>query len=496
MQKKKKSKKIRKNNKFTLENIIDVEIKKNSIRKTFTKEQIDYSNIIAKKKFFEHEDLTHIPFVTIDGKNARDFDDAVWASNEKKNLEFKVAIADVSFFIKKNDPLDKEAKKRGNSFYFPNKVIPMIPKVLSDNICSLVPNERRACIVIHFKVDHSGKLMFSNIQRAVIKTIARLNYEEVDEYLINKKKKYIYTKVIDNLFFVYSALNKISNHRGKINILRSEFVLVQKKNQKQFSIKEKKKMLSEKIIEELMIYTNATIAELLKKKKKLNPYRNHEKPNKEKLEKLKIILKQNNINLSLENVEANEFRTILENNNSKVINELILKSQSKANYQIKSIGHFGLALENYTHFTSPIRRYADILVHRALLDDSFNEERIENLLIYLTDQEKKSENIERNILAKACCLFINKNKIKKLTGHIDGFIESGIFVIADTLPLSCFIKFSSIGNDFYTFDHNEYVVSGQKTGIIFKVGDRVSFKIKSSNSKTGKILGNSLKKLE
>lgn len=269
MQKKKKSKKIRKNNKFTLENIIDVEIKKNSIRKTFTKEQIDYSNIIAKKKFFEHEDLTHIPFVTIDGKNARDFDDAVWASNEKKNLEFKVAIADVSFFIKKNDPLDKEAKKRGNSFYFPNKVIPMIPKVLSDNICSLVPNERRACIVIHFKVDHSGKLMFSNIQRAVIKTIARLNYEEVDEYLINKKKKYIYTKVIDNLFFVYSALNKISNHRGKINILRSEFVLVQKKNQKQFSIKEKKKMLSEKIIEELMIYTNATIAELLKKKKKI-----------------------------------------------------------------------------------------------------------------------------------------------------------------------------------------------------------------------------------
>ncbi len=488
-------------NTYSLQSIINKEIKYNHLSESFSTELLKYAEKTAKKEISHHEDFTHLPFVTIDGKFSKDFDDAVYVKVNSKDIDIYVAIADVSYFIRKDDVIDVEAKKRANSFYFPDRVLPMLPEIISNDICSLIPNKNRACLMVRSNIDSNGKVNFCEIKRVRIRSIARLNYEDVENY-INKKKEFSKNigNLINDLYKVFKILKNKSKLRFKLNFNPETFYIDTQGSK--FKIKKNTPMISEKIIEELMIHTNTTVAKFILSEKINSNFRNHDEPTNEKINRLSLFCNQNSIHFSPQKkiLQKDIFNIFDENKiDSKIFIDFILKSQSKASYNIKNRGHFGLALNEYTHFTSPIRRYSDLMVHRDILRHIYKEEETTKegwICDHLTDQEKKSEKIERNILSKACCLILKKQKKKTYTGHIDGFIETGVFVKAYELPFYAFQRFDSMKDDFYILDETEQFAVGKKNGFLFKLGQKVSFKLKVVNSSNGKILINGLKKRE
>ncbi len=472
----------------SLSGIIEDEIKINSLRQGFPKSLNSHLDKILIKKTPYHKDFTGIPFVTIDGEDSKDFDDAVWSEKKENITTIMVAISDVSFFIEKNDPFDLEAKKRGNSFYFPDRVIPMFPEEISNNICSLVPKKKRACVVVEIKIENL-KIINFKIHRAIIISVARLTYNEVDEIYFKKQIKNQNFGLIENLFQSYEILRKKSEIRNKINFITDEFQIIREiKND--FFFKKKKNLTSYKLIEEFMILANETVAKYLKINKLNSIYRNHEKPKDEKIKELKKILKDNNLYQNEQFKNQKDFNDIIFklNKNNFFLNDALLRTQAKAYYGNINHGHFGLGLNYYTHFTSPIRRYSDLNVHRDLIDYFFNKKRNnydESLSEHLTYQEKKSDMIERNIIEKACSLYIKNNKKKYFTGIVDGIESFGIFIKAIELPFSCLVRVKH---------HQTNDIQKQKKfKNDFKIGQKVSFKIKRNNIKSGKILAENLK---
>ena len=510
MQKRKHKRNQKKNNfnskfQYDLDTIIESEIKKNLLRTDFPKNITTKDQLSKISKSSDHHDYTHIPFITIDGEDSKDFDDAVFAIKKKGCIEIMVAIADVSFFVKQNDPIDIEAKKRGNSYYFPNKVIPMLPESLSNDACSLVPNKERLCIIVSAKIDILGKIISSKIIRGIIRSRARLTYKEVESYIKKKcTKKEDYHETLKNLELAYLVLSKKSKNRGKIDFDLEDYKIVKSKDSSSFNFLKNKSYTSEKIIEELMVFANNIVASYFAKKKKKSLYRNHEKPSEEKLVKLKNFLRLIGINFNFNGiVNQDDFLNILkesEHKQFKTIKEMILRTQSKAYYHYKNVGHFGLALEDYTHFTSPIRRYSDLIIHRNISNHILNKNNkdkdnkndndlniTDSLCTHLLEQEKKGELIERSIRDKACCLYLKKIKQKKFTGSIDGLTEFGIFVKADELPFSGLIRLNNLHDDFYSYDSKKICIVGRNYGRLFKIGQKVSFSIKSTNISKGQI---------
>ncbi len=481
---------MKKKNKYnlTLSEIIEDEIKQNSLRREFPKSFKSHFSKIENKKITYHKDFTNIPFVTIDGEDSKDFDDAVWSITNDDMTTIMVAISDVSFFIEKGDPLDIEAKKRGNSFYFPDRVIPMFPEIISNNICSLVPEKERACLVIEVKIK-DFKIFSFNIHRARIISVARLTYNKVDEIYFKRITEHKNFVLIENLFKGYKTLEKMSVSRNKINFITEEFQIIKEINN-DFFFRKKKRLESYKLIEEFMVLANETVAKYLKINKLNSIFRNHEKPKEEKIKELKKILKENELYDNENFKDQQDFNNILNKIREKknFINDALLRTQAKAYYGNKNCGHFGLGLDYYTHFTSPIRRYSDLDVHRDIIDFFFEKKRNTreiSLSEHLTSQEKKSDLIERSIIEKACCLFIKNKKKKFFTGVIDGIESFGIFIKAIELPFSCLVRTK------HRFEN--LIEEKRKNENDFKIGQKVSFKIKRNNIKSGKILGEKLK---
>ena len=478
-------KKKKQNKEINISNIIDSEIKGNSIRQGFSKGIQAYSQRFDKLNYKNHKDMTHIPFVTIDGENSKDFDDAVFADVNNKEITIMVAIADVSFFVKKGDPIDIEAKKRGNSFYFPDRVIPMLPEILSNKICSLIPNQVRASIVCEIILKNT-KIIKYKFHRAKILSKARLTYKEVDEIHKNIKKNKI-SKLVNNLFKALETLKKASEIRGKIEFKVKEYE-VNFINDKDFNFEEKENFESYRLIEEFMVLANNVVANYLNSNGVKSAYRNHEKPKDEKIKELKKSLKVRNIKETKDFKAQEDFNFFLKQTFSKktsFINDLMLRAQSKAYYDVKNIGHFGLGLSHYTHFTSPIRRYSDLLVHRDLIEIIFNKKLNVNkkeVMDHLTLQEKKSDELERKINDRLCSIYIKNNKKKFFTGIVDGIESFGIFIKAIELPFSALARFGK-------FHNNE-------GNINYKFGQIVSFKIIRNNIRNGKILAGNVKILD
>ncbi len=465
--------------------IIENEIKENSLRQYFPKSiQVEIDKL-KKIKLLNHKDFTKIPFVTIDGKDSKDFDDAVWSETQEGITKIMVAISDVSFYVKKNDPIDIEAKKRGNSFYFPDRVIPMLPKEISNDICSLIPNEERACVIVEINIKNF-KVMSFNIHRAKIISIARLTYSKVDEIHKSNLKNDRLFSLIKNLFNSYKVLKKISENREKINFSTSEFEIIDQSD-KDFYLKKKKRLQSYGLIEEFMILANENVARFLKRNKLNTIFRNHEKPKNEKIKELKNVLTQNNIYNNESFNYQKDFNKILKiiKENNFFLNESLLRTQSKAYYSEKNIGHFGLGLDFYTHFTSPIRRYSDLHVHRDLMNFFFDGKKNKqepNLYEHLTLQEKKSDHMERKILERACSLYLKNQKQKHFVGVIDGIEKFGIFIRAIDLPFSCLVR-----NKYRGFNDNKFLEKK------FRIGQVVTFKIKKNDVMSGKILADNVK---
>ncbi len=471
-------KKIKKNKATNFSNLIDNEIRNNSLRQGFSKGIKNHIEQIRFKKSDFHEDFTHIPFITIDGHDSKDFDDAVWSENTEGRSKIMVAIADVSFFVEENDPVDIEAKKRGNSFYFPDRVIPMLPEELSNDLCSLVPNENRKSIIVEIDLV-DGVFKSFKLHRGEIKSVARLTYTEVERIYLNEDSKNEFYELVFNLFSSFKIINEKSRLREKIEFNSNDYEIVLNDSDS-FQLKKKIKLKSYNLIEEFMVLTNYVIANFLKKNNVSSIFRNHQKPSNEKVKPLKQLIRSLNINHLGTLQSQKDFNKLINTFNKmrkSFLNDFLLKAQNRAFYSTKNEGHFGLSLDNYLHFTSPIRRYSDLIVHRDLINFYFKRTKKigSEISEHLNIQEKKADLIERTILDKACGLYMQKFKKKEFTGFVDAIESFGIFIKAVEYPFSGLFR--------YRFNRINKCVDKK-----FIIGQLVKFKIKKINKFNGKIL--------
>ncbi|HBM90585.1 MAG TPA: ribonuclease R, partial [Rhodospirillaceae bacterium] len=320
-------------------------------------------------------DLRDIPFVTIDGPDSQDFDDAVFAEKDGKGWHVMIAIADVAHYVRAGGALDREAYLRGNSTYFPDRVVPMLPETLSNDLCSLRPNEDRACMAVHIWLNAAGEMKRWKFVRGVMKSKARLTYEQVQAAKDgdpDETTKPLIKDVIEPLYGAYACLTKARLKRGTLELDLPERKVEIAKNGTVKSISVRERLDSHRLIEELMIAANVAAAAQLEGKSGTCLYRVHDKPTEMKLDGLRDFLDTIGISLvPARQLHPRLLTQILENvagsDHAQIVNEVVLRAQTKATYTPDNIGHFGLALAKYAHFTSPIRRYADLIVHRGLI---------------------------------------------------------------------------------------------------------------------------------
>lgn len=452
-------------------------------------------------------DLRDIPFVTIDGEDARDFDDAVWAEQDKSfpgHWHLMVAIADVSYYVRHLSPLDKEAFKRGNSVYFPDQVIPMLPEKLSNDLCSLNPNEPKACFAVHLWIDDKGKLKKHKFVRGLMTSIARLTYEEVEEALLGKpseKLAPLMDKVITPLYEAYKILRKNREKRGALNIQSQEKQIILEQN-KVIDIVPRKELTSHNLIEEFMITANIAAAKALTKTQTNGLYRTHDKPREERVENLKKVLYDLKLktprSLQLDGKVFNDILKSTSNSpHSFMINELVLRTQSQAQYTVNNIGHFGLALKHYSHFTSPIRRYSDLVVHRALIkalglgDDGYIEETDEALTEvgeHLCVTERRADSAERETTERYLAHYFEPKIDEIFMGRIISVIQFGLFVHLDDSAAEGFIPVRSLKDDYYEYMPDNHQFKGRRTRKIISLGDKATVKLKEANKWSGGLL--------
>lgn len=453
-------------------------------------------------------DLRHIPFVTIDGADAKDFDDAVWAEkdlneNNPDGYHIMVGIADVSWYVRCETALDKDAQLRGNSTYFPDRVLPMLPFELSNGVCSLRPNEDRAALVCEIWIDKLGKKKKHRFVRALIKSQRRLTYPEVEDAIQGRVPIQGLEKEIESLKDVYILLKKQRHKRGVIEIDVPEQQVELNKEGKIISIHPREMLSSMHLIEELMILANVAAAETLEEKHMPTMYRVHDRPSEEKLMTLNNFLKSIKMlkkPLS-ETAEPKDFNSILQKaratDKNFAINEFVLRSQSQACYSSENIGHFGLALLKYAHFTSPIRRYADLMVHRALIDalklgeGGLSEECINNfdyIAKHISQTERKSASAEQDAIDRYIAGYLKDKENKNFKVRISSITNFGLFVRLESFGADGFIPMRYLGGDYYDYDEHAQTLVGRATGKKFQVGEVIYATLKEVSPLTGGLL--------
>lgn len=452
------------------------------------------------------KDLQSIPFVTIDGADAKDFDDAVWAEKDKSGWHVMVGIADVSWYVRPDSELDKEAFRRGNSTYFPDRVIPMLPFALSNGVCSLNPNEPRGALVCEVWLDKDGKKKRHKFYRALIRSVARLTYDEVQGVIDNTRKLDIN---LDALISVYKLLEKQRQHRGtlELDVPERQVVLDKKGNVKEVHLREQNDAM--KLIEELMILANVSAAETLTELGQGTLYRVHDHPSNEKIETLNTYLKTLNKKTISTSALPRDFNAILKNfgKQNYVLNNLILRTQAQAVYSPENIGHFGLALEKYTHFTAPIRRYSDLLVHRLLVsglklgEGGITPEQIKNmeqLAEHISVTERQSANAEQNATDRYLASSMQDKIGQAFTGRISSVTAFGLFIMVDGTQADGFVPFRAMHGDYFKYDEKRTRLVGKHSGKTYQLGDNVSVILCECAPATGGLvfkLANSDKKL-
>ena len=453
-------------------------------------------------------DLRSTSLVTIDGENAKDFDDAVYAEklSSKKGWRILVAIADVSHYVKLNSYLDQEAKDRGNSVYLPNLVIPMLPEKLSNNLCSLKPNVDRLCLTVEIILNNKGVKQSHKFFQSIINSKQRLTYKQVEDVInkgIGSDLDTNILKVINCLHEVYQLLDKLRTNRGALNLNLPEKTIIFNKKNWPVNIKKVYGMTSNKIIEEFMILANVAAAEEINKSSQNTVYRVHEQPSEEKYKTLIDIIGQPLANILIGKVpHPSLMNKILEQTKETVdyelINQSILRCQSQARYDTKNYSHFGLALKNYVHFTSPIRRYADLLIHRQIIkiitqkgsnkiNESIDETEIKSLCEHISNTERTAINAERTTIDRLISLLYQDKVNKTVTGSIISVHKFGIFVSIDDGIAEALLPIRELPYDWYDFDPTKQVLLGKSSGYFFKTGMELTVKITEVVPITGSI---------
>ena len=488
-------------------------VKEHDLKNDF---DINIKNEIEKLDIIDtnsRADLRTISLVTIDGEDAKDFDDAVYAEqlSKKEGWRILVSIADVSFFVKANSYLDKEARHRGNSVYLPNYVIPMLPEELSNNLCSLKPDQDRACLTVEIILDNNGQKKSHSFFRSIINSKKRLTYNEVEDVIkskfLNQDFESNILTVIKSLHNVYKILEGLREKRGALNLeLPEKKILFDEEGWPQ-DVKKIYGVTSNKIIEELMILANVAAAEEINKVANQSIYRSHEPPSQEKYKSLIDLIGKPLSNILIGKVPHPSLmnKILSESKGSpeyETVNQSILRSQSQAKYENKNKSHFGLALKNYVHFTSPIRRYADLLVHRQIIEIINNNnvlsknkqlfQHIENndiksICDHISNTERKSIVAERKTIDRYISLLYQKKINEIVDCSITSIHKFGVFVSIDGGIADALLPIRELPNDWYNYDQVKQTLIGERSGSKFYIGMQLKVKIIEVVPLTGSI---------
>lgn len=479
-----------------------IAIESHGIPSAFSPEALDEAARAKPVEMKGRVDLRHLPLVTIDGPDARDFDDAVFAEKDGNGWHLVVAIADVAHYVRGGSALDKDAYARGNSTYFPDRVVPMLPEALSNDLCSLMPHKDRACMAAHLWIDEEGELTKWKFVRGVMKSRARLTYEQVQAARDGKPDattKPLEKDVIAPLYGAFACLMAARLKRGTLDLDLPERKVDLNDDGTVRAIKVRERLDSHKLIEEFMILANVAAAAQLEGKGGLCLYRVHDKPSEVKLDSLRDFLNSLGINLAASSeMHPRVLTHILElaakTPHAPVVNEVMLRSQAQAVYSHENIGHFGLALAKYAHFTSPIRRYADLMVHRGLIrvcglgDDGLNEKEIERLSVigkHISDTERRSIAAERDTIDRYVALYLSECVGHTFEAKICGVTHFGLFARLKDAGADGLIPFKALPRDFYTLDEKNHVVTGQESKRAYRLGDDIKVRLTQADRLTG-----------
>ena len=455
----------------------------------------------------EREDLRPLPLVTIDGEDARDFDDAVFAEPDTDaanpgGFHLIVAIADVAWYVRPGDALDRASTDRGNSVYFPDRVVPMLPERLSNDLCSLRPREDRPTLAVHIWIDAEGRKRRHRFVRAMIHSAARLTYDQAQNSADGRPKgapPELQKTVIEPLYAVYRALAQARRQRGTLDLDLEERKVVLDAQGRIERVTTRPRYDSHRLIEEFMILANVCAAESLEERRLPCMYRVHEEPDPVKLESLREVLDGLGYRLAKGQVmRPKHFNHILEwaadTPYRHLINDLVLRSQSMAVYSPDNRGHFGLALTRYAHFTSPIRRYSDLLVHRALITGfKFGEGGLfeggpldfHAVGDHISTTERRAAAAERDALARYVAAWMSDKVGAEFNGRISGVTKFGLFVAIDNLGADGLVPIRTLGGDFYQHDPVRHQLVGQRTRRSFTLGEPVTVRLVEAAPVTG-----------
>lgn len=452
-------------------------------------------------------DLRNVPLVTIDGIDARDFDDAVFAEPDDDpgnpgGFRLLVAIADVAHYVRPGDALDREALKRGNSVYFPDQVVPMLPEALSNGLCSLRPDEDRACLAVEIVIDAAGNKRRHRFMRGLMRSQARLTYRQVQEAHDGGTRAGIPDGVLEPLYGAFEALRKARAARGALDIDLPEkrVILDGAGNITEIGIRER--LDAHMLIEEFMVLANVCAAETLEDRRQPCMYRVHETPDPEKVAALAEVLDGLGIPFAKgQVVRPKTFNAVLAKvkgePHERMVNELVLRSQSQAVYAPENLGHFGLALTRYAHFTSPIRRYSDLLVHRALIrglklgDDGLrpdDDADFQEWGEHISMTERRAATAERTTLDRYLARHLADRVGGIFPGRINGVTKFGVFVTLDETGADGLVPIRSLPDDYYDHDDVHHTLTGRSHGWVFRLGDRVEVRLVDSDPASGGIV--------
>jgi len=484
---------------------IEIALRKHDLPHEFSTEigklAAKFPSGVTEKDLAGRVDLRGLPLVTIDGETAKDFDDAVYCERHGKGYKLWVAIADVSHYVQDGDALDRESRLRGNSVYFPRRVIPMLPEVLSNGLCSLNPKVDRLCMVCEMDISARGEIARYKFYPSVMHSRARLTYTRVAEVLEHPEGEAArelsdivpHLKVLHEL---YQGLVKARWQRGAIDFETIETQMFFDDQGKIERIVPTQRNDAHRIIEECMLAANVCASAFLAENEHPALYRIHEGPTPEKLAALREFLREFGLQLTGgETPQAKDYARLLEKVKTRpdvqLLQTVMLRSLRQAVYSPDNVGHFGLAYDAYTHFTSPIRRYPDLVIHRsikaALEHRRYNPGSWHELGVHCSETERRADDATRDVEAWLKCYYMQDRIGERFTGTVAGVASFGVFVALDQVYVEGLVHISELGADYFHYDAAKHQLLGERNGRRFRLGDRISVKLVRVDLETAKI---------
>jgi ribonuclease R len=477
-----------------------IAIQAHGIPHAFRREALAEAEAAVAADLTGREDWREVPFVTIDPADAKDHDDAVHAVPDPDpgnpgGYVVSVAIADVAHYVQPGSALDREAVERGNSVYFPDRVVPMLPERISNDLCSLLPDEDRAALAVRMVIGADGRKRSHRFHRVLIRSAAKLHYAQVQaaaDGWPDEQAAPLATSIISPLYAAYAAVKKARDERAPLDLDLPERKLLLTLHGTVDRVITPERLDAHRLIEEFMILANVAAAETLEKAHVPLVYRVHDEPSLEKIHALREFLASIDVafpksgalkpalfNRILQRVKGSEYE--------KLVNEVVLRSQAQAEYAAENYGHFGLALQRYAHFTSPIRRYADLVVHRALvralklgpggLPEGQDVRTLGEIAARISAAERRAMTAERETVDRLIAYFLADRVGATFSGHISGVTRAGLFVKLDETGADGFIPARTVGNEYFRYHEDRHALIGENSGETYRLGDRVSVKL-------------------